>query len=56
MCDFIVINNLMSISELQRAKKVVSDNPGLVDFAVRLVNSVLNLPIREVRIFFMVEL
>ena len=42
----------MSISELQRAKKVVSYNPGLVDFAVRLVNSVLNLPIREVRIFF----
>ena len=28
----------------QRAKKVVSDNPGLVDFAIRLVNSVLNLP------------
>lgn len=42
----------MSISELQRAKKVVSDNPGLVHFAVRLVYSVLNLPIREVRIFF----
>ena len=29
---------------LQRAKKVVSDNPELVDFAVGLVNSVLNLP------------
>ena len=28
----------------QRAKKVVSDSPGLVDFAVGLVNSVLNLP------------
>ena len=24
---------------MQRAKKVVSDNPGLVDFAVGLVNS-----------------
>ena len=28
----------------QRAKKVVSDSPGLVDFAIRLVNSVINLP------------
>ena len=27
----------------QRAKKVVSDSPGLVDFAIELVNSVLNL-------------
>ena len=29
---------------LQRAKKVMSDSLGLVDFAIRLVNSVLNLP------------
>ena len=28
----------------QRAKKVMSDNPGLVDFAIRLVIFVLNLP------------
>ena len=28
----------------KRAKKVVSDIPGLVDFAIGLVNSVLNLP------------
>ena len=28
----------------QRAKKVVSDNPGLVDFAIGLVKSVFNLP------------
>ena len=28
----------------QRAKKVVSDNAGLVDFAIGLVNSVFNLP------------
>ena len=28
----------------QRAKKVVSDNLGLVDFAIGLVNSVFNLP------------
>ena len=29
---------------VQRAKKVVSDSPGLVDFAIGLVNSVFNLP------------
>ena len=28
----------------QRAKKVLSDSPGLVDFAIGLVNSVVNLP------------
>ena len=36
---------------LQRAKKVVSDSPGLVDFAIRLVNSVINLPDRQVKFF-----
>ena len=35
----------------QRAKKVVSDSPGLVDFAIGLVNSVFNLPNGQV-IFF----
>ena len=29
---------------LQRAKKVVSDSPGKVDFAIGLMNPVLNLP------------
>ena len=33
---------------LQRAKKVVSDSPGLVDFAVGLVNPVLNLSAGQV--------
>ena len=28
----------------QRAKKVLSDSPGLVDFAIGLMNSVFNLP------------
>ena len=37
----------------QRAKKVVSDSPGLVGFAIRLVNSVLNLP--EVQVMFSEE-
>ena len=36
---------------MQRTKKVVSDSLGLVDFAVGLVNSVLNLPDGQV-IFF----
>ena len=29
---------------MQRAKKVVPDSPGLVDFAIGLVNSFINLP------------
>ena len=35
----------------QHAKKVVPDSPGLVDFVIRLVNSVLNLPNRQVKFF-----
>ena len=34
----------------QHANKVMSDSPGLVDFAIGLVNSVLNLPNREIPI------
>ena len=33
------------------AKKVVSDGPGLVDFALGLVNSVFNLPDGQVMLF-----
>ena len=36
---------------LQRAKNVGSGSPGLVDFVIRLVNSVLNLTDRQVRFF-----
>ena len=36
---------------IQRAKKVVSDSPGLVDFAIGLVNSVFNLPDGQVMFF-----
>ena len=36
---------------LQRAKKVVFNSLGLVDFAIRLVNLVLNLPDRQVTLF-----
>ena len=35
----------------QRAKKVVSDSLGLVDFAIGLVNSVFNLPDWHVMFF-----
>ena len=35
----------------QRAKKVVSDSPGLVDFAIGLVIFVLNLPNGRVLFF-----
>ena len=36
---------------MQRAKKVVSDRPGLVDFAIGLVNSVFNLRDGQVMFF-----
>ena len=36
---------------VQRAKKAVSDSPGLVDFAIGLVNSALNLPNGQVKYF-----
>ena len=35
----------------QRVKKVLSDSPGLVDFAIEIVNSVLNLPDEQVKFF-----
>ena len=36
---------------MQHAKKVVFDSSGLVDFAIELVNSVLNLPDGQVKYF-----
>ena len=39
----------------QRTKKVVSDSPGLVEFAVGLVNSVINLPDGQVIFFEEIE-
>ena len=38
-------------SKHQRAKKVLSDSPGLVDFAIGLVNSVFNLPDGQVMFY-----
>ena len=45
------LTDLMLNPPSQRAKKVVSDSPGLVDFAVGLVNSVFNLPSGQVMFF-----
>ena len=36
---------------MQHAKKAVSDSPGLVDFAIGLVNSVFNLSEGQVMFF-----
>ena len=41
---------------LQRAKKVLSDSLGLVDFTIGLVNSVLNLPNEQVKYFEVLNL
>ena len=38
-------------SVLQHAKKTVFNSPGLVDFVIGLVNSVFNLPVRQVMFF-----
>ena len=47
-----VIGSVPSLGCLdQRAKKVVSDSAGSVDFAIGLVNSVLNLPNEQVKYF-----
>ena len=36
--------------KVQHAKTVVAESPGLVDFAIGLVNLVLNLPDRQVEV------
>ena len=41
----------MDVGNKQRAKKVVSNSPGLVDFAIGLMNSVLNSPKGQVKFF-----
>ena len=42
--------------QYQRAKKVVSDRPGLVDFAIGLVNFFLNLPDGQVFFFLALQI
>ena len=46
-----VVQKLHSAIHQQRAKRVVSDSQRLVDFAIRLVNSVFNLPDGQVMFF-----
>ena len=42
--------------DCQHAKKVVSNNLGPVDFAIRLVNSVLNSPDGQVIFFLRIQI
>ena len=51
MFAFSRVSSDVGIYSSQRAKKVVSDSPGLVDFAIGLVNSVINLPDGQVKFF-----
>ena len=43
------------MAAMQLAKKVVSDSPGLVEFAIGLVNSVINFPDGQVIFFEEIE-
>ena len=45
------MNVLWHVNTAQLAKKVVSDSPRLVDFAIGLVNSVINLHDGQVKFF-----
>ena len=44
MVVFAMQHWVLTLHSVQRANEVVIDSPGLVDFAIGLVNSVLNLP------------
>ena len=46
-----VNKHIYSLQCYQRAKKVLSDSLGLVDFAIGLVNSVFNLPDGQVMFY-----
>ena len=50
------LTSRVKVSKIQRAKKVVSYSPGLVDFAIGQVNSVLNLPDGQVKIFLRIKI
>ena len=56
MIILIAIGNQMLYLWKQHAKKVVSDSLGLVDFAIGLVNSVLNLTDGQVKFFYGVQM
>ena len=46
---------LLLLKGIQHSKKVVSNSPVLVDFAIRLVNSDVNLPDGQVMFFEQLE-
>ena len=48
---YCTLRSYLLVLDEQRANKVVSDSLGLVDFAIRLVNFVRNLPNGQVRFF-----
>ena len=49
LCDF--MKPSFDFRNIQHAKKVVSNNPGLLDFAIARVNSALNLPNGQLTFF-----
>ena len=49
--SFVLVFILPFMAVCKERQLVVSDNPGLVDFAIRLVNSVINLPNGQVKFF-----
>ena len=51
MCAVYPVSDKAYLGLSQCAKKVVSDSPMLVDFAIALVNSVFNLPDGQVMFF-----
>ena len=52
MKSILLVKRLLRLAEMmQRAKKVLSNSPGLVDFAIGLVNSVFNLPDGQVMFY-----
>ena len=52
LSNFIIVNMIATKNNcyIQHAKEVEYDNQGLVDFAIRLVNSLLNLPNRQIKV------
>ena len=49
--NFVQIWMALSLVSMQRAKKVVSDSLGLMDFVIGLMNSVFHLPNGQVMFF-----
>ena len=51
-----IVRDYSILDPMQCAKKVMSDSPGLVDLGIGLVNSVLNLPDEQVKIFWRIKI